>query len=104
VTTKPTLAKGMRVSSTIITGIENEWDTKAKDEESWDLWCETPKSKTYLEYGIPEELWGNWPTKEKTNIACDYKERNFWNCSAKVLGSVKELDETTATILWCGGL
>ena len=55
-TTEPTLAKGMRVSSTIITGIENEWDTKAKDEESWDLWCEAQKSKIYLEYDIPQEL------------------------------------------------
>jgi hypothetical protein len=56
VTIEPTPVKGMRVSSTVITRIEDEWDKKAKDEESWDLWCEAQKSKIYLEYDIPQEL------------------------------------------------
>ena len=34
---EPTLAKGMRMSSTVITGIEGEDDTKVKDEESRDI-------------------------------------------------------------------
>jgi hypothetical protein len=34
---EPTPAKGMRVPSTIITGMEGEGDTKVKDEESRDL-------------------------------------------------------------------
>jgi hypothetical protein len=37
VTTKQTLAKGMRVSSAAITGMEGEWETKVKDEESRDI-------------------------------------------------------------------
>jgi len=42
--------------------------------------------------------------KEKAEIAYGCKERNFWNCSARVLGSVIELDEATAAVLWCGDL
>jgi hypothetical protein len=37
VTTEPTPAKGMRVSSAVITGIEGEGDTEVKDEESGDI-------------------------------------------------------------------
>jgi hypothetical protein len=37
VTTKPTPAKGMRVSSAVITRIESEGDTKVKNEESKDI-------------------------------------------------------------------
>ena len=33
-TTEPTLVKGIRVSSVVMTGIEGEKDTEAKDEES----------------------------------------------------------------------
>jgi hypothetical protein len=33
VTTESTLVKGMRVSSVVMTGIEGEEDTEAKDEE-----------------------------------------------------------------------
>jgi hypothetical protein len=94
----------MRVLSTIITGMEDEGDIEVKDEESWDIWCEAPESKTYLEYDTLEELWGNWPTEGEADIACGYKERNFWNCSARVLGSLIEPDEATAAILWCYGL
>ena len=42
--------------------------------------------------------------KGETDIPCDCKERNFWNCSAKVLGFVIEPDEITVVVLWCGGL
>jgi len=37
VTTEPTPAKGMGVSSTAITGMEGEGETKVKDEESRDI-------------------------------------------------------------------
>jgi len=59
VTTEPTPAKGIRVPSTVITWMEGEGDTKKKDEESGDIWCETPKSKIHSECDILEELWGN---------------------------------------------
>jgi hypothetical protein len=42
--------------------------------------------------------------EEEEDIACGCKERNFWNCSAKILGSVIELDEATAVVLWCGSI
>jgi hypothetical protein len=37
VTTEPTPTKGMRVPSAVITGMEDEGDTKVKDEESGDI-------------------------------------------------------------------
>jgi hypothetical protein len=37
VITEPALAKDMRMSSTVIIGIEGEEDTKVKDEESRDI-------------------------------------------------------------------
>ena len=54
-----TPAKGMRVPSTVMTGIEGEEDIEAKDEKSRDIWREAPKSKTYSESDIFKELWGN---------------------------------------------
>jgi hypothetical protein len=92
------------VPSTIITGMEGKGDTKVKDEESGDIWCEVAKSKTHLKCDLLEELWGNKLTKEEVDIACGCKEKNFWNCLAKVLGSMIGFDETTAAVLWCGGL
>jgi hypothetical protein len=35
--TESTLAKGIRVLSTVMTGIKDEGDTKANDEESGDI-------------------------------------------------------------------
>jgi hypothetical protein len=52
------------VPSTVMTGIEGEGDTKAKDEESGDIWCESLEFKTHSESDILE-LWGNWPMKKK---------------------------------------
>jgi len=103
VTTEPTLVKGIGVPSAVIRGMEDKGDTEVKDEESGDIWWEVPESKTHSECDIPEELWGN-QLMEEANIVCGCKERNFWNCSAKVLGSVIEPEEATAAILWCGGL
>jgi hypothetical protein len=37
VTTEPTPANGIGVSSAVITGIEDKGDTKVKDEESGDI-------------------------------------------------------------------
>jgi hypothetical protein len=37
VTTEPTPAKGIRVSSAVITGMEDKRDTEVKDEESRDI-------------------------------------------------------------------
>jgi hypothetical protein len=37
VTTEPTPAKGIRVPSTVITGMEDKGDTEVKDEESGDI-------------------------------------------------------------------
>jgi hypothetical protein len=37
--------------------------------------------------------------KGEADIAYGYKERNFWNCSARVLGSVIEPDEATTGVL-----
>jgi hypothetical protein len=37
VTTEPTPAKGIRVLSAVITGMEDKGDTKVKDEESGDI-------------------------------------------------------------------
>jgi hypothetical protein len=37
VTTEPTLAKGIEVPSTVITGMEDKGDTEVKDEESGDI-------------------------------------------------------------------
>jgi len=37
VTIEPTPAKGIRVSSTVITGMEDKGDTEIKDEESEDI-------------------------------------------------------------------
>jgi len=91
------------VPSAVIIGMEGERGHKVKDEYG-DIWCEATKSKTYLEYDIPKELWGNWPMKEEANIVYGCKDINFWNCSARVLGSVIEPHEVTAAILWCGGL
>jgi hypothetical protein len=42
--------------------------------------------------------------EEEADITCGCKETNFWNCLARVLGSVIELDEATATVLWYDGL
>jgi hypothetical protein len=39
-----------------MTGIEYEWDTKAKDEESKDIWYEASESNTYSKFDIPKEL------------------------------------------------
>jgi hypothetical protein len=36
-TTESTLVKGMRVSSIVIIGMEDEGDTEVKDEESGDI-------------------------------------------------------------------
>jgi hypothetical protein len=69
-----------------------------------ETWCETPKTKTHSECDIHEELWGNWPMEENADIAFGYKERNFWNCSVKVLRSVKGPDETIVAVLDYGGL
>jgi len=78
--------------------MEGEGGTKIKDKEYKDIWCEVPKSKTYSECDILEELWGNWPTKKEASIACGYKKRNFWNCSVKVLGSMIEPDEANVAV------
>jgi len=51
-----TLTKGIRVTSIIITRMEGEGGTKIKDKEYEDIWCEVPKSKTYSECDILEEL------------------------------------------------
>jgi hypothetical protein len=91
------------VSLAVMIGIEDKRNTKTKDEESGDIWCEAPESKTHSDYDILEELWGNWPTK-KTDMACGCKERNFWNCSVRVLRLVKGPDKTNVAILNCGGL
>jgi len=104
VTIKPTPAKGNGVPSAVITGMEGEGDTKVKDEESGDIWCEAAESKTHSKCDILEELWGNWLTEEEADIAYGCKEKNFWNCLAKVLRSVIGSDETTAAVLCCGGL
>jgi hypothetical protein len=42
--------------------------------------------------------------KEEAYIDYGCKERNFWNCLVRVLGSMIGPDETNAAILWCGGL
>ena len=42
--------------------------------------------------------------KGEVDIAYGCKERNFWNCSAKVLGSVIKPNEDTIAVLWWGGL
>jgi hypothetical protein len=42
--------------------------------------------------------------EEETNIDCGYKERNFLNYLVRVLGLMKESDETIAVVLGCGGL
>jgi len=76
--------------------MEGKGETKVKDEESRDIWCEAPESKTHSECDIPKELWGNWLMEEEVNIACGCKKRNLWNCSTKVLGSIIELEEATA--------
>ena len=103
-TIKPTPAKGIGVSSTIIIGMEGEGNIKVKDKESGDIWCEAPESKTCSKCDILEELWGNWLTEEEADIAYGCKEKNFWNCLAKVLGSMIGPDETIAAVLWCAGL
>jgi len=94
----------MRVSSAVITGMEGEGKIEVKDEESGDIWYEAPESKTHSECDIPEELWGNRPMEEEADVACGCNERNFWNCSAKVLGSIIESEEATVAVLWCGDL
>jgi hypothetical protein len=53
------------VSSVVMTGIEGEKDTEAKDEESEGIWCEALEFKTHSECDIPKELWGNWPRGKK---------------------------------------
>jgi len=67
----------MRVSSIVITWIEDEGHTEAKDEESGDIWCEALESTTHLKCDIPKELWGNWSMEEEANIACGCKKRHF---------------------------
>ena len=69
-----------------------------------ETWWEAPESMIHSECDIPKELWGNWPIEEEADIACDCKERNFWNYSAIVLGSMIKLNEVTVVVLWCGGL
>jgi hypothetical protein len=86
------------VSSAVIIGMKGEGDTKVKDEEYRDIWCEAPK------FDIPKELWGKWPTEEEADITCGCKERNFWNCLARVLGSVIGPDVTTVVVLLCNCL
>jgi len=104
VTTESTLVKGMRVSSVVMTGIEGEEDTEAKDEEYGGIWCEALEFKTHSECDIPKELWGNRPIGKKMDITCGCKERNFWNCLVRVPRSVKEPNETIVVVLWYGGL
>jgi hypothetical protein len=94
----------MRMSSVVMTGIEGEEDIEAKDKESGGIWCEALEFKTHLECGIPKELWGNWPIEKKMNITWGCKERNLWNCSVRVLKSVKEPNETIVVVLWYGSL
>jgi hypothetical protein len=89
----------MRVPSVVITRLEGEWVIEVKDEESRDIWCEAPEFKTHSECDMPEELWENWPMKGEADIAYSCKERNFWNCSARVLGSVIGPDEATTAVL-----
>jgi hypothetical protein len=40
----------------------------------------------------------------EADIAYGCKERNSWNCSARVLGSVIEPNEATVAVLWCDTL
>lgn len=42
--------------------------------------------------------------EEEVYIACGYKKRNLWNCSVRVIWLMKGSDETTVSILDCGGL
>jgi hypothetical protein len=94
----------MRVPSAVITGIEGKGDTEVKDKESGDMWCEALESITHLECDIPKELRENCHMEEEMDNACGCKEKNFWNCSTKVLRSMIEPDETTASVLWYGDL
>jgi hypothetical protein len=92
------------VSSAVMTRIENERDTEAKDKEFEDIWCEVPESKTHSECDISKELWGKWSMEEETYIDCGCKERNLWNYLVRVLGLMKGSDENTVVVLDCGGL
>jgi hypothetical protein len=38
------------------------------------------------------------------NITWGCKERHLWNCSVRVLKSVKEPNETIVVVLWYGSL
>ena len=58
-TIKPIPTKSMGMSLAVITGIEGEWDIEVKNEESKGIWYKALKSKTYSNYDIPEDLWGN---------------------------------------------
>jgi hypothetical protein len=40
------------VSSAVMTRIENERDTEAKDKEFGDIWCKVPESKTHSKWYI----------------------------------------------------
>jgi len=51
-TTEPTLVKCLKVSSAVMTRIENEKDTEAKDKEFGDIWCKVPESKTHSKWYI----------------------------------------------------
>ena len=69
-------AKHIKVSLVVMTWIESEGDTNAKNERSRDIWSAL-ESKTHSNCDIPEELWGDWPMKEEVDITYDCKERNF---------------------------
>jgi hypothetical protein len=45
------------VPFTVMIWLKDKGDTKIKDEESRDIWCEAPESKTHLGCDIPEKLW-----------------------------------------------
>jgi hypothetical protein len=49
----------MQMPLAVMTGIEGEEDTEAKDEKSIDRWREVSKSKTHSECDILKELWDN---------------------------------------------
>lgn len=94
-------AIGITLPLVVMTGIEREGHIKTKDEESDDIRWEVPESKIHSKDDL--EFGGNWSMK-KAEIVCGCKERNFWNWSARTLGSVNGPDEAAAAVLDCSSL
>jgi len=67
----------MRVPSAVITWMEGEGVIEVKDEESKDIWCEAPESKTHSECEYMRTCEKNNLRKEKRTLLVAVRRETF---------------------------